>query len=70
MVEQWGELFASRKNYGWPLVKFEDLADLSRQFGQLGVVGYRIMGSFGLDGFVLASTVEHRRRELPAEFAS
>ncbi len=70
VVEHWGELFTSRKNYGWPPVKFEDLADLSRQLGHLGVAGYRAMGSCGLDGFVLASGVEHCRRVRAAEFDS
>jgi hypothetical protein len=68
VVEQWGNLFLSRKNYGWPLVTFTDLADLKRQLGVMGVEGYRIMGSCGLDGFVLASSVEHRLRERAAEF--
>jgi hypothetical protein len=69
VVEQWGELFLARKNYGWPPVRFTDLADLSRQLGERGVVGYRVIGSCGLDGFVLASSVEYRRRERAAEIA-
>lgn len=68
VIEQWGEMFMSRKNHGWPPLKFTDLADLSRQLGELGVEGYRVMGSCGLDGFVLAASVEHRRREWAAEF--
>jgi hypothetical protein len=69
VVEQWGDLFLARKNYGWPPVRFTDLADLSRQLGEQGVVGYRVMGSCGLDGFVLASSAEYRRRERAAEVA-
>jgi len=69
VVEQWGEMFMSRKTYGWPPITFTDLADLSRQLAELGVEGYRVDGSCGLDGFVLATSVEHRRREQAAEFA-
>jgi len=68
VVEHWGALFTSRKNYGWPPVRFKDLADLPRKLGDLGVVGYRVTGSCGLDGFVLATSVEHRRRDGAAEF--
>jgi|GEM_PF-1509558 len=62
IVQQWNELFARRKNYGWPF-PFIDLADLSRKLSELTIEGYRIMGSCGLDGFVLASSIEHRVRE-------
>lgn len=69
VVEQWGELFLARKNYGWPPLRFTDLADLARHLSEQGVMGYRIMGSCGLDGFVLASSVEYRRPEKAAEIA-
>lgn len=69
VVEQWGDLFLARQNHSWPPVRFTDLADLSRQLGEQGVVGYRVMGSCGLDGFVLASSAEYRRRERAAEIA-
>lgn len=69
VVEQWGDLFLARKNYGWPPVRFTDLADLSQQLGEQGAVGYRVMGSCGLDGFVLAASAEYRRRERAAEIA-
>jgi hypothetical protein len=68
VVEQWRELFLSRKNYGWPLLNYTDLADLTRQLADRAVVGYRVMGSCGLDGFVLASRAEYRQREQAAEF--
>jgi hypothetical protein len=69
VVEQWAALFASRKNYGWPGLEFTDLADLVQQLANRQVVGYRIMGSCGLDGFVLASDAQYRRRDQAAEFA-
>jgi hypothetical protein len=69
VVEQWRNLFASRKNYGWPPLQFTDVADLARLLADLAVVGYCVRGSCGLDGFVLASEAEYRRREQPAAFA-
>jgi hypothetical protein len=68
VVEQWRDLFVSRKNYGWPSLKYTDRADLARQLTDSAVVGYRVMGSCGLDGFVLASGAEYRQREQAAEF--
>jgi hypothetical protein len=67
VVDQWGELFLRRKNHGWPPVWFTDLVDLSRRLSELGVEGYRVMASCGLNGFVLASSAEFRRREQAAE---
>jgi hypothetical protein len=69
VVEQWRGLFTNRMNYGWPPVKFANLGELVQQLVHLRVVGYRVMGSCGLDGFVLAATVEYRHREQAALFA-
>ncbi|MDB5336696.1 MAG: hypothetical protein JWN70_2315 [Planctomycetaceae bacterium] len=69
IVEVWGDLFVSRKNYGWPISDFADLADLSLQLTKSGVVGYRVWGSCGLGGFILAQTAEFRCRTCPAQMA-
>ncbi|HJT79291.1 MAG TPA: hypothetical protein VJ739_18995 [Gemmataceae bacterium] len=69
VVEQWKGLFDSRKNYGWPPLEYTDLVDLIRRLAELRVFGYRIMGSCGLDGFVLASEAEYRQRKDPVEEA-
>lgn len=63
IVEEWGELFDSRKNYGWPPIEYADRSDLAVRLTDRGVQGYRVMGSCGLDGFVLAAGVEYCRRE-------
>lgn len=70
VVEHWGELFTSRKNHGWPLPRFDDILDLTRRLEGLGVVGYRVMGSCGMDGFILAARVEYRHPAQAAEFAA
>ena len=67
VLETWRDLFSRRKNHGWPSLKFSDVADLSSQLDALGVSGYRVMGSCGLDGFVLAAGAEYRTREGASE---
>ena len=66
VVEQWGELFDRRKNYGWPPIEYADRSELVDKLASQGVRGYRVMGSCGLDGFVLAERVEYRHREAAA----
>jgi hypothetical protein len=63
IVEQWAELFARRKNHGWPPIEYSDRSELADRLVHLGVRGYRVMGSCGLDGFVLATGIEYRQRE-------
>jgi hypothetical protein len=67
-VARVGELFTSRKNHGWPLPRFDDLPDLTRQLEGLGVVGYRVMGSCGMDGFILAASGDYRHPVQVADF--
>jgi hypothetical protein len=67
VVEQWAELFDQRKNSGWPPVEYVDRPDLANKLASRGVQGYRVMGSCGLDGFVLATGVEYRLRREAAE---
>jgi hypothetical protein len=67
IIENWSELFNRGLKYGWPLAKCRDLADLIGQLIGRGVRGYRVMGSCGLDGFVLALGVEYLRRAQEAE---
>jgi hypothetical protein len=69
VIEQWRELIESRKNYGWPLPKFADLPDLARILTDNGVSGYLVMGSCGMDGFVLARDAEYRSRDRAVEFS-
>ena len=68
VVQRWGRLFESRRNYGWPPVVSSDPADLSVKLTARGVSGYRVMGSCGLDGFVLATSASYRLQSRPAEF--
>jgi hypothetical protein len=67
VVENWSELFDRGLRYGWPLAKCVDLSDLTGQLVGRGIRGYRVMGSCGLDGFVLALEAKYRRRAQEAE---
>jgi hypothetical protein len=67
VIQQWRELFERGKHYGWPHIQYADLAELSARLAEQGVLGYRVMGSCGLDGFVLAKGVEYQQRPRAAE---
>src|SRR5262249_26955298 len=68
VIQEWRELFERGKNYGWPPIRYADLAELSVRLAEQGVRGYRVMGSCGLDGFVLATGVEYQQRQRVVEF--
>jgi hypothetical protein len=67
VIREWRELFERGMRYGWPPIEYADFAELARRLVEGGVRGYRVMGTCGLDGFVLASDVEYHRRERAAE---
>ncbi|WP_169977673.1 hypothetical protein [Tautonia rosea] len=67
VIEQWAERFDRLKNHGWPAVDYVDRSELARKLASRGVRGYRVMGSCGVDGFVLATGVEYRLRREAAE---
>ncbi len=58
VLERWAALFASRQHHGWPLIGVP-LSELPARLDAEGAQGYLVMGSCGLDGFVLASSLEH-----------
>lgn len=63
VVGQWRDVFERGKNYGWPPLNHRDLDELCRLLIQQRFIGFRVIGSCGLDGFVLANGVEYRPRE-------
>jgi hypothetical protein len=67
VIREWGDLFERGLRNGWPSAECTDLAGLTRQLVEQGVLGYRVMGSCGLDGFVLATGVEYRCRDEEVE---
>jgi hypothetical protein len=70
VVERWRELFERGKNYGWPSVQHSDVGGLGEELTRQRVHGYLVMGSCGLDGFVLAAGLEYRHPERATEVSS
>ena len=66
IVGQWRDVFDRGKNHGWPPLGHRDLDELCRMLREKNQIGYRVMGSSGIDGFVLAHGVEYRPREKEA----
>jgi hypothetical protein len=62
IVHQQAELLSRRKNYGWPPLEYNSPADLIARLKEQRVRGYLVMGSAGLDGFVLACRVSYVTR--------
>src|SRR4051794_10088518 len=55
IVRGWADLFARRKNYGWPKVRYADPQTLVAALRRDGVRGYEIGSSYGRSGWVLAT---------------
>lgn len=66
VVNQWREVFERGKKHGWPPLNHGSLDELCNILKLQKTIGYRVMGSCGLDGFVLASRVEFVAREQAA----
>ena len=64
IVRERADLFAGRKNYGWPDgIRYRDVDDLVGILRRLGVRGYEIGSSYGMSGWVLAAAMAIRNRE-------
>jgi hypothetical protein len=55
IVQSWAELFAHKKNFGWPAIEYDDPQELTSILVGLGISGYDIASSYGLSGWVLAT---------------
>ena len=51
------------RNYGWPVFKWSDLADLAEQLTAGGAKCFGVHGTCGLHGFVFAASMEFRARQ-------
>jgi hypothetical protein len=58
VVRGWADLFGRRRNYGWPRVPYPDPQELVAVLRRDGVKGYEIGSSYGLCGWVLATTMD------------
>jgi hypothetical protein len=68
VVNDWTDLFARRKNYGWPdVIDYKDADDLISILRQRGVKAFDIGSSFGLGGWVLAKKMDVSKRAAKME---
>ncbi|HEX8913438.1 MAG TPA: hypothetical protein VF796_13840 [Humisphaera sp.] len=58
IVAEWADLFARRKNYGWPRVEYDRQEELVAALRRDGVKGFEIGSSYGLGGWVLAAGMD------------
>ena len=58
IIEEWREVFARQKQYGWPDIEYDDLSELPTILRERDVTGYEISSSYGMRGWVLARTME------------
>lgn len=69
IVSMHHELFADGLKHGWPFHGMRNVADVIAKLNAGGVKAYQVMGSCGLDGFVLATScsihASPSRSELP-----
>lgn len=56
IVSMHHELFADGLKHGWPFHGMRTVADVIAKLNADGVKAYQVMGSCGLDGFVLAKS--------------
>ena len=67
IIKGWSDLFAERKNYGWPDDLDYDGPDaLIGMLRQREIKGFEVAGSYGLHGWVLARSKGIRERATKA----
>ena len=64
---QYGELLARTKNYAWPILEYETVEDLVKKLTASGAKCFEVHSSFGLCGFVIATSLEIRPRKSRAK---
>jgi hypothetical protein len=62
-------LLARTKNYGWPVSRYDDLADLAAQLTAGGARCFEVHGVCGVHGFVFARSMQLKARKSRAEVA-
>jgi hypothetical protein len=70
IISQYADLFTRTKNYGWPMLTYNNFDDLAARLTAGGAKCFEVHGVVGLSGFVFAISVEFRARKTRAEVAS
>jgi hypothetical protein len=69
ILGQYAGLLARTKNHGWPVSRYDDLADLAAQLTAGGARCFEVRGVCGVHGFVFATSMRLRARESRADVA-
>jgi hypothetical protein len=69
VLGRYAELLAGAKQYGWPVLEYDGLADLAARLTVCGAKCFEVHSSCGLSGFVFAADMELRRRSSRAQVA-
>jgi hypothetical protein len=67
ILRHYETLLASTRDYGWPVLRYENLNDLVAQLTAGGAKCFEVHGTLGLHGFVFAQSVKFRARQARAE---
>lgn len=59
---QYADLLTATENYGWPILEYHGLHDLTARLTAGGEKCFETHSSCGLGGFVFATSMEFRRR--------
>jgi hypothetical protein len=63
VLGRYHELLAAAKKYGWPVLAYDSLDDLASRLAGGGARCFEVHSSFGLCGFVFATSMEFRSRQ-------
>ena len=69
ILGQYEGLLARTKNHGWPVARYDDVADLAARLTAGGAKCFEVHGVCGVHGFVFARSMQLRARESRAEVA-
>jgi len=67
VLRSYETLLVSTRDYGWPVLRYENLNDLVAQLTADGAKCFEVHGTLGLHGFVFAQSVEFRARQARVE---
>ena len=70
ILGQYADLMARTQKYAWPVAKYNGLDDLASQLTSGGARCFWVNGTYGLTGFVFATSMEFRSRQSRAEVTS
>src|SRR5258708_7656406 len=67
ILDQYADLLARTKNYGWPMLEYHGHNDLASRLTEGGAKCFEVHGVCGIHGFVFAKSVKFRSRQSHAD---